>query len=244
MKSKKKRTIHTARTMMLSELSQVMDHNVEGVEFSEIMNANVSNKLSSSNLIQTNRHLKQLYSFDNNDILFKSFRHYWQLSNNVNRGILTLLFALTNDYLLSESIDVVISTEIGRKVAIETLGENIERYHPGRYSDNTRRSAAQNIASSWKQAGYIEGRIKNIRTDANPDYTTVSFALLLSYINGDRGEFILSSKWVKALALNTEELRDLIKEAAKRDMLQYQHAGSVTIISFDKQLKLIEYNGK
>ena len=149
------------------------------------------------------------------------------------------MFALSNDFLLKESIDIVINTKVGEKVAIEKFDENIEKYHQGKYSDNTRRSAAQNVASSWKQAGYIQGKVKNIRVQPIHDYYTVAFALLLSYLHGDRGDYILLSKWIKALSLNTEELRDLIKEAAKRDLLQYQYGGNVTVISFENQLKTI-----
>jgi len=236
---KQNKTIHTSRTMMFSELSQVMNHGVEGGDFNEVLNSNVSNKLSNTNLIKTNQYLKHLYGFNNEDLLFRCFKHYWTLVNNEKKSILALLFALSNDYLLRESIDIVINTKVGEKVAIEKFDENIEKYHQGKYSDNTRRSAAQNVASSWKQAGYIQGKVKNIRVQPIHDYYTVAFALLLSYLHGNRGDYILLSKWIKALSLNAEELRGLIKEAAKRDLLQYQYGGNVTVISFENQLKTI-----
>lgn len=236
---KQNTTIHTSRTIMFSELSQVMDHYIEGRDFNEILNANVYNKLSNRNLLKTNRYLSQLYGFNKEDLLFRGFKHYWILVDNEKKNILSLLFALSNDFLLSESIDLVINTKVGKKVAVDMFDENIENYHHGRYSDKTRRSAAQNVASSWKQAGYINGRSKNIRVQPVQDYFTVAFALFLSYMHGDRGEYVLSSKWVKALNLNSEELRYLIKEATKRDLLQYQYGGNVTVISFENQLKSI-----
>jgi len=233
------KTIHTSRTIMFSELSQVMNHGIEGGNFNEILNSNVSNKLSNRNLLKTNQYLKQLYGFDKKDLLFRCFKHYWTLVDNEKKSILALLFALSNDFLLRESIDLVVNTKVGERVAIEKFDDNIEKYHQGKYSVNTRRSAAQNVASSWKQAGYVQGKVKNIRVQPNHDYCTVAFALLLSYLQGDRGEYILLSKWIKALALNSDELRDLIKEAAKRDLLQYQYGGNVTVISFENQLKTI-----
>lgn len=236
---KQNRTIHTSRTLMFAELSQVMNHGIEGSDFDEILSSNVTSKLSNTNLIKTNQYLRRLYGFDKEDLLFRCFKHYWTLVDNEKKRILALLFALSNDFLLKESIDVVVSTKVGERVAIEKFDDNIEKYHQGKYSGNTRRSAAQNVASSWKQAGYIQGKVKNIRVQPMHDYYTVAFALLLSYLNGDRGEYILLSKWVKALALSTEELRDLIKEAAKRDLLQYQYGGNVTVISFENQLKTI-----
>jgi len=236
---KQNKTIHTSRTIMSSELSQVMNHSIEGGDFNEILNSNVSNKLSNRNLLKTNQYLKQLYGFDKKDLLFRCFKHYWTLVDNEKKSILALLFALSNDFLLRESIDIVVNSKVGERVAIEKFDDNIEKYHQGKYSINTRRSAAQNVASSWKQAGYIQGKIKNIRVQPIHDYYTVAFALLLSYLHGDRGEYILLSKWIKALAISTEELRDLIKEAAKRDLLQYQYGGNVTVISFENQLNTI-----
>ncbi|HPX79172.1 MAG: hypothetical protein GX281_07385 [Bacteroidales bacterium] len=234
------KTIHTSRTIMFAELSQVMNHSIENSDFDDILTSNVFNKLSNRNLIKTNSYLKQLYGLDKKDLLFSCFKHYWTLVGNEKKSILALLFALSNDFLLQESIDLVVNTNVGERVAIEKFDDNIEKYHQGRYSDNTRRSAAQNVASSWKQAGYLQGKVKNIRVQPAHDYYTVAFALLLSYLHGDRGEYILLSKWVKALAINTEELRNLIKEAAKRDLLQYQYGGNVTVISFENQLKTIK----
>jgi len=236
---KQNKTIHTSRTLMFVELSQVMNHSIEGGDFNEILNSNVTSKLSNTNLIKTNQYLRQLYGFDMEDLLFRCFKHYWTLVDNEKKSILALLFALSNDFLLKESIDIVVNSKVGERVAIEKFDDNIEKYHQGKYSLNTRRSAAQNVASSWKQAGYIQGKIKNIRVQPIHDYNTVAFALLLSYLHGDRGEYILLSKWIKALAISTEELRDLIKEAAKRDLLQYQYGGNVTVISFENQLNTI-----
>jgi hypothetical protein len=237
---KEKKTIHTGRTMMFAELEKVMNYGTEIEDFNEALNANVANKLSKSNLLETNSRLRRLYRFDNNDIWFRSFRHYWHLTDQGKKSIITILYAISNDYLLSESIDLVVGARIGDRIAIEKFDKNIEKYHPGNYSDNTRRSAAQNIASSWKQAGYIQGKVKNIRSKVVHDYYTVAFALLMSYLNGDRGDYILMSRWVKALALGTDELRDLIKEAAKRDLLQYQYGGNVTTISFENQLQTLK----
>ena len=139
------------------------------------------------------------------------------MADDSKKNMLALLFAITNDFLLSDSVDLVVNAPVSEKIAIERFDVNIEKYHPGKYSDNTRRSAAQNVASSWKQAGYIEGKVKNIRVKPQQNYLTVAFAFLLSYLNGDRGEYILMSKWVKSLALETNEVRDLIRQAATHD---------------------------
>lgn len=226
------KTIHTSRTLMFAELARVMDHAAQDDSYLESLKENVTNKRTKTNQEKTLRYLTQLYGFDKMDPVFQCFKYFWQQSAVTDKPILALLYALRNDYLLSESIPVVLSTPTGEKVSTGKLETSIEALHPGRFSDNTRRSIAQNIASSWKQAGYITGKVKNIRTQTHPGYFVVTLALLLSYLNGDRGDFILKSKWVKALGIGEEQVRELAFEAAKRDLLQYQFAGAVTTISF------------
>jgi hypothetical protein len=121
--------------------------------------------------------------------------------------------------------------------------EMIEEHHPNQYSANTRRSMAQNIASSWKQAGFIEGKVKNIRTQPEVTYRVACFAFLLAYLKGDRGDFIWNSIGVNALCLYESKLRALAIECARKDLMQYQFAGSVTAISFTNLLNKIGVNG-
>ena len=70
----------------------------------------------------------------------------------------------------------------------------------------------------------------------------VAFAFFMSYLDGDRGDFILASKWVKALFLNENKVRELAIEASKRDLFQYQYGGNVTSISFSNLITKLEIN--
>ncbi len=72
------------------------------------------------------------------------------------------------------------------------------------------------------------------------NYRIACFAFLLAYLKGDRGDFIWNSIGVKALGLYESKLRELAIECAKRDLIQYQYAGSVTAISFNNLLNKIE----
>jgi len=65
----------------------------------------------------------------------------------------------------------------------------------------------------------------------------------MAYLNGLRGDFILTSDWVKALTLDERTIRSLAIEAAKRDLLQYQYAGNVTSITFKNLLNKLDING-
>ena len=240
---RKEKTIHTARTMMFLELSKIMDHSGKDNGYMDALQENVANKKTSSNRNNTNARLKNLYSFEVEHIPFKLFKYFWQIAPEHEKPVICFLYALGNDFLLRESSPIVMNTKLGDKVSIDHLDENIEALHPNSYSENTRRSAAQNIASSWKQAGFITGKVKNIRTQPEISHIAVAFAFVLAYCDGQRGDFIISSKWAKSLGLGDQQLRSLAFEAARRDLLQYQFAGSVTSISFNNLFKNLGIDG-
>jgi hypothetical protein len=99
------------------------------------------------------------------------------------------------------------------------------------------------MASSWKQAGFIKGKVKNVRVQPQISYQVAAFAFLLAYLSGLRGDFIWSSIGIKALCLPESKLRELATECAMHDLMQYQYAGSVTAISFTNLLNKIGING-
>lgn len=237
------KTIHTSRTLMFAELARVMDHAAQDDSYMESLKENITNKSTKSNQEKTLRYLTQLYGFDYTEPAFKCFKYFWQQADEKNKPLITLLFALGRDYLLSESIPVVLSVLSGRQVSTIFFKQNLVAHHPGRFSESSQEAIAQRLASSWKQAGYITGKVKNIRTQTHPGYLVVSLALLLSYLNGDRGDFILKSKWVKALGIGEDQVRELAFEAAKRDLLQYQFAGAITTISFTNLFNKLGIHG-
>lgn len=228
---------------MFSELAKVMNHGIEDDNYIDSLQQNVINKATQSGISKTSRYLKSLYDFDLSQPEFRAFKHFWNMASENDRPILALLYAIHNDHLLSESIPIITTTELGKKATVESIEDNIETLYPKKYSANTRRSMAQNIASSWKQAGFITGKVKNIRTQPEISYQVVAFASLLAYLNGVRGDFILKSNWIKAFCLDDKTIRYLLMEASKRDLLQYQFAGNVTSITFNKLLTKLDING-
>jgi hypothetical protein len=227
---------------MVSEMARIMNADSPDESFQKVMEENITNKRTKSNILQTNKELISLYSFDIQHPPFRVLRYFWNIIDEKQKPLLVFLFAYGRDYLLFESTDVVLTTPIGEKVLTSKLEENLEKYHPNHYSVNTRRSIAQNIASSWKQSGYITGKVKNIRTKASPDYNIVAYTLILAYLDGIRGDFLFASKWVKVLDINESQIRELALEAARRDLLQYNYAGGVTTISFSNLFKKLNIN--
>jgi len=228
---------------MYAELEKVMAYSLEGDNFLESLGHNVTGKKSNSGVEKTANYLKRLYGFDKKYPPFVAFKYFWKNSEPNEKPLIAFLYAINQDDLLAESIQVLQNVKPGEKASVELFEEVIEKHHPNQYSPNTRKSMAQNIASSWKQAGFIEGKVKNIRIVPEITYRVACFAFLLAYLNGSRGDFIWSSISVNALCLFESRLRELAIECAKKDLMQYQYAGSVTAISFTNLLNKIGING-
>lgn len=221
---------------MFSELEKVMSFSLESGQYLDAMADNVFGKKSSDGVKQTKGFLKRLYGFDSQYPPFAAFIYFWKMSEPNEKPLIAFLYAVNQDNILAESVQVLQNVKLGTKVAVEHFEEIVEKYHPNQYAANTLRSTAQNLASSWKQAGFIEGKVKNIRIQPEITYRTACFAFLLAYLNGDRGDFIWNNIGVNALCLHESKLRALAIECAKNDLMQYQYAGSVTAINFTNLL--------
>ncbi len=228
---------------MYAELEKVMAYSLDGDNFLDSLGQNVTGKKSKSGVEKTGNYLKRLYGFDKEDPLFVAFKYFWKISDPNERPLIAFVYAVNHDDLLAESIEALQNIKEGQKAKIEVFENVIEKYHPNHYSANTQKSLAQNLASTWKQAGFIEGKVKNIRIQPTISYRVACFSFLLAYLKGNRGDFIWSSIGVQALCLYEGKLRELAIECAKKDMMQYQFAGSVTAISFMNLLNKIGIHG-
>ena len=217
---------------MTAELIEVMDFPKEDLSYLEIMQNNVFNKKTESSKKKTINYLTQLYSFSKEDIKFLCLENYWSKVEDDEKPLLALFFAVSKDFLMMESVDFVKSVKHNTKASIEEFENNISHYHPNRFSPKTLRSVSQNVASSWKQAGYIVGKVKNIRTERTPSYFTVAFAFLMAYLDDLRGDYLFDHSSVKALDATKEEILTLLKAASDCELLNYNKSGNSTIISF------------
>lgn len=228
-------TVHTSRTLMYQELSDLMSFGKAHGEFKADVGDNVIDKRSRSNEMKTLRYLKQLYGMDGTQPLFAALMRFWDICDEEEKRLLALQMAVTGDHLLNESVDVILSVPLGAKASIELLEAKISKTYPDRFSKATLRSTAQNIASSWKQAGFIEGKVKNIRVARKIGFRNVAFGIFLGYLEGLRGEYLLHHSAIKCLGLGAEELQHLLHEASKRDIIRYQNVGGVVVISISDQ---------
>lgn len=242
MKKSKLNTVHTSRTIMFFELNKVMNFSLEKDNYIESMQNNVFGKKSQDGIKKTSGFLSQLYQLDITSNHFKVFKHFWSISEEHEKVLIAFIFAQNNDYLLQESVPIISNYKIGEKVELEILEGNIEKFHQNRFTKNTLRSVAQNIASSWKQAGFLTDKFKNLRSEPNITYRIVTFAMILAYLDGFKGDFIFQNSCILSLCTSENKIRELSVEASKRDFMQYQFAGNVTSISFDILLNKIGIN--
>jgi len=130
MNANKIKTVHTSRTIMYSELQKVMDFGMEADNYTEALENNVTGKKSSSGVNKTANYLKQLYGFDLKNDLFLVYRYFWKIADTKEKPLLAFIYAINNDDLLAESIDVVCKTQVGEKATVESFEDEIEKYHP------------------------------------------------------------------------------------------------------------------
>ncbi len=227
---------------MFLELAKVMDHSIDTSDFSASLALNVTGKKSNSGAEKTATYLRRLYGFDRQQPSFAAFVFFWKMADPAEKPLLAFLYAICHDDLLAESLAVLEASVPGEKLSVEFFEDTLQKNHPNHYSPNSTKSIAQNLASSWKQAGFIAGKVSISRTQPSISYRIACFAFLLAYIQGKRGDFIWSSLPVQALGLPESQLRNLAIECSKRDLMEYQHAGSVTTISFAALLNKIGIN--
>lgn len=225
-------TIHTSRTIMYKELSDLI---AQRLFFdNQILESNPIYKATRSNLQKTIRHLSKLYSFDSDDELWQIFVYLFKKANDSEKRLLTIIYALFNDELLSASIPLILETKLGTRIPTHSIQKILQGIYPDKYTQITLSSSARNIASSWKQAGFIQGKVKNIRVHVHPGYLSVLFAMYLGYQTGLRDKELFTSKWGKLLEMPESKIRESLSIAALNEFIDYRYAGGVTVLNFDK----------
>ena len=231
---------HTSRTMMLQELALVLDH-VSASALSAtyrlaIIDDNVLGKPTRTTRERSAKRLAELYALDPGCTIFRLLRHLWR-ADPPSRPMLAFLLASARDSLLREATPFVVGVRLNELVTADAIGERLAQQYPNRFRSTTLHSTAQNIASSWTQAGYLRGKVKKIRARPNVSPVVLSYAVLLGYLCGLRGKLLLDSTWTRLLDRSPAEITELTHEASKQGWLRYKGAGSVVEIAFPGLLK-------
>jgi len=231
---------HLARTMMLEELkllfSFVDDPAAGKSDFlRSIIEDNCLGKRSDKTRKLTARHLSDLYILDPDITLFRSLRYFWKRDME-GQPLLAMICAIARDSILRSSVPFIQSFTEGQRVTREALEEFIDNQETGRFSPATLKSTAQNINSSWTQSGHLQGRVKKVRSQPRATSGAVSYALLLGYLSGARGESLYKTEYAKLLDCSMEQAIELSIEASRKGWIVLKRLGSVIEVLFPNLL--------
>jgi hypothetical protein len=233
-------SVHTSRTMMLEELSILLDR-IPATEkasayIEAIVEHNALGKPTQTTRKRTAKRIGELYGLDPNCPLFRLLRHFWP-ADPASRPMLAFLTAAARDPLVRETTPFVLALAAGTAVTPEQIDKHLEARYSDRFQASTALATAQRLASSWGQAGYLTGKVKKKRSRPVVTPVVATFALLLGYLSGLRGRLLLDTVWTRMLDRTPAVVADLAVEASRQGWLNYKAAGTVVEITFPGLLR-------
>ena len=233
-------SVHTSRTMMLPELTLVLD-NVPATAPSDaytksILDDNALGKPTQTTRKRSAQRLAELFALDPTCPLFRVMRHFWA-TDAASRPMLALLAAAARDPVLRGMTPYVVTVPVDEVVTTEQIAKLLGEQYPMRFGATTALATAQRLAASWGQAGYLTGKFKKVRSRPVITPVVTTFALLLGYLSGLRGKLLLDTIWTRLLDKTPAEVSDLASEASRQGWMTYKAAGTVVEITFPGLLK-------
>ena len=227
---------HTARTMMLEELQillRCVDWPDAGLDdyIKAVVVDNCLGKRSGKTRQLTINHLADLYALDTSTIVFRALLYFWNRDID-GQPLLALLCTYARDSVFRSTASFVLKIPEGSTITRESLEAFVDAQEPGRFSVATLKSTAQNINSTWTKAGHVLGRARKIRSRANPTAGSVSYALLLGYLEGDRGPALFQTEYISLLDCTIERAIELAQEASVKGWIVLKRVGNVIEVLF------------
>jgi len=226
---------HTSRTIMLDELSHLLDtvpgNAVRDDYAGAVMAPNCLGKRTAAPRKLSLQRLTELSALDPQVILFRLLSALW-VRNETSRPLLALLLALARDPLLRASTRAVLHTPYGNEFARQSMKDALTDAADDRLNEATLDKVVRNVSSSWTQAGHFRGRGRKIRqrVEATPAATT--FAVLLGFAVGRRGRLLFETLWTAVLDTNPDDLIDVAVDAKRLGLLDLKQSGSMIDVSF------------
>ncbi len=228
---------HTSRTIMLSELTQVMmavPPSPQRADYiSSVIEDNCLGKPTASTRRLTLQRLSELYALDPTVALFRVFRGLW-LRAEESRALLALQCALARDPLLTATADSVIQLGVNAEFLRGPMRNGVRSVVGERLNESTLDKVVRNAASSWTQSGHLEGRALKVRRPVKPTVATIAFGLYLGYQVGFRGNDLFGSGWIAVLDCAPARARDLALEAKRLGFIDIRMAADVIEIGFGR----------
>ena len=231
---------HQARTMMFQDLTTLIEYvdNPEALKkdyIQAIENDNCLGKKSGQTRKISSRHLKSLYCLDPDITLFRAMLFFWNRDQK-SRPLLALLCTIARDAVFRMSVPFIKSFVDGQGVEKKALEKFIEERNPERFSPATLGAISRNINATWTQSGHLTGRVKKIRSLVHPSPGAVSYALLLGFLSGIRGESLFHTEYSQILDCPIEKLIELAEEASRKGWIVFKKVGNIMEVLFPNLL--------
>lgn len=226
---------HQSKTMMLADLSVLLDSGHADDPAKAIVEDNLLGKPSRRAREATLYRLHQLYGIAGYDPIWRVLRALWHRDAR-GRPLLALLTALARDPTLRDSAAAVLDASPGERVRAPAFAAVMEATNPNRFSERMVESLSRNCASSWTQAGFLKGAVRKERVRSTPTPAAAAFAALLASLSGFGGQRLLESRWLSVMDYPAEDRFALLKKAEGLGLLRVRSAGDVLEIDVRRQM--------
>jgi hypothetical protein len=224
---------------MFDELQALLAHSKPEASRADYLAAiqedNCLGKRTVSTRKLSSQRLSELYSLDPAVPLFRVMRRCWYAERE-GQPILALLLALARDPLLRATAPPVLRMRPGEELARQQMTDALARAVGSRLSESTLDKVVRNAASSWTQSGHLKGRGRKVRQKVRPTAATTSYALLLGYLAGKRGEALFESLWAQVLDAPPSDLMHLAMDARRLGFLDMSQSGGLVDVGFSRLL--------
>ena len=230
-----RRGTHTSRTIMLNELTQLLDvvpaDAPHGQYVEAIVDGNCLGKPTAVTRKTSAQRLTELYGLDTRVTLFRALRHLWA-DDEAARPALALLLALARDPLLRASARAVLATPIGQEFSRQPMKDDLAATVEDRLSPATLDTVVRNASASWTQSGHLQGRSRKSRQRVRATPAAVAYALLIGSAVGFGAHDLYDSPWVVVTDARLDEFLQLFRKARVLNLLEFKQAGKMTDLSF------------
>ena len=227
------RGTHGSRTIMLRELTELfaaLPATATREDYkTAIVEENVLGKRTYATRLSSRQRLAEMYGLDPRLALFRVLRHLWGLDRR-GQPLVALLCALARDPLLRTTAHPVLALDPGEELIRSRFAATIRGAVGARMNDAVLDKVARNAASSWAQAGHLEGRVRKIRRRVKTTPGAAALALWLSQQEGRAGLSLLDADWAVVLDTSGPALLPHALDAKRLGLIRARVAGSVVEI--------------
>jgi hypothetical protein len=221
--------------MMLAELAELLASGRADQPDDAILRDNLLGKPSVHARRAALCRLRQLYGVGEGWPIGVVLRRLWDRDPG-GRPMLALLCALARDPPLRDGAASVLDAPVGEGVRWPTIAAAFEVRNPRRLGERMAKSLAQNAASTWTQAGYLEGAVRKKRVRAKPTPATAAYAALIASLCGFGGMRLLECRWLDVLDHPIEDRIALLRQAEGLGLARVRRAGDVLEIEVRRPL--------